>query len=538
AYSEAFYGHNGPPPINDANSNQQWVRLLRLALAPANQRTVGARFPDLRSPTVTYQGMANYLHEHLSNIKSEYLVLNTFLSSSQKPGEPFSSFFERVADLASRSGLPCQECRKQLIRHQAIRGTNSQVVRFSPLRNKWSVTELLTRAHEVELSSTASGMMLERDETVLAAGVQAEPVVGLTRFPVAVPVPPTASRHTIGALKAMFLKHGNPTVIRTDNATTFSSQAFEEFVKGSKIKHMFSPPHHPNSNPAECTMRLVGKAIKLSDQTRAVVNQALQQALQDYRDTPHPTTGAAPGTLMAGRDKSLSNKLGQIRSREWAWRKRQTNAKKPGPRVNLDLGQQVLIKNQARSSKFHPLFLPTPFKIIRKLREHTSCQWKGATVLTFEMSSVKGRISNLKGQITEKMNFIQANNKPDANEDRLWQQYSDVEDLAAKLANMYEDYILEATTEGEAKTFLREKEKAVTEVDSKIYVCGNLLMARPPRTSPSPSMSGTPSGPYIPTFRPISDMKPTPCLSSESSPPEMRVVWRNMSSLGGSGCLV
>lgn len=120
----------------------------------------------------------------------------------------------------------------------------------------------------------------------------------LTRFVAAVFVRSTSSENIIVGLCSKFPKYSIPSKLRTDNGAAISSHLFHSYVKEKNITHSFSPPHHPQSNPAECAMKLVGKAIKLSDQTPQGMEHALATVLADFRDTPHLATGVAPSKVM------------------------------------------------------------------------------------------------------------------------------------------------------------------------------------------------------------------------------------------------
>lgn len=127
----------------------------------------------------------------------------------------------------------------------------------------------------------------------------------LTRFLAAIFVKSQSAEHTITALRYVFKKHGTPAKLRTDNGTPFTSQTFAQYVKEINVEHSFSPPYHPQSNPAECAMKIVGKAIKLSDQTPAGMECALAMAIADYVDTPHPATGKSPTEAMTLRNGAM-----------------------------------------------------------------------------------------------------------------------------------------------------------------------------------------------------------------------------------------
>ena len=58
----------------------------------------------------------------------------------------------------------------------------------------------------------------------------------------AVVVPSSSSAVTIEALRIMFVKHGIPNSIVSDNGSSFTSSEFQNFCKMNGIKHYTSPP--------------------------------------------------------------------------------------------------------------------------------------------------------------------------------------------------------------------------------------------------------------------------------------------------------
>ncbi|MBJ7883194.1 hypothetical protein, partial [Gelidibacter salicanalis] len=61
-------------------------------------------------------------------------------------------------------------------------------------------------------------------------------------------------------------------------------------------------------------MKTVGKAIKLSDQTPRGMEQALELALADYRDTPHVITGLTPN---AATKLNLQAQIDKLKETDW-----------------------------------------------------------------------------------------------------------------------------------------------------------------------------------------------------------------------------
>ena len=117
----------------------------------------------------------------------------------------------------------------------------------------------------------------------------------LSRFPNAKVVCSTSAQHMLQALGAIYNNFGNPQEHKADNSPPFNSQEFKDFstARGISVKHSY--PYHPQGNEAECFMKPLGKAVKVAPDTNKPVQEAVDDLLIDYRSTPHPATGLAPG---------------------------------------------------------------------------------------------------------------------------------------------------------------------------------------------------------------------------------------------------
>lgn len=105
---------------------------------------------------------------------------------------------------------------------------------------------------------------------------------------------------------AMFCQVGLPQVVVSDNATCFTSEAFQRFLKANGIRHTTIAPGHPATNgQAENAVKTLKKAIKkqLGESPRSgeELERTLQNFLFEYRNTPHCTTGRAPAEAIMGR---------------------------------------------------------------------------------------------------------------------------------------------------------------------------------------------------------------------------------------------
>ncbi len=106
----------------------------------------------------------------------------------------------------------------------------------------------------------------------------------------------------MSALDDLFAIWGRPETIVSDNGPQFSSKSFADWCNAHSIAHLTSAPFHPASNgEAE---RLVGVFKQIMKRTVREENKskhlALREFLQQYRVTPHCTTGRIPAELMLG----------------------------------------------------------------------------------------------------------------------------------------------------------------------------------------------------------------------------------------------
>ena len=76
-------------------------------------------------------------------------------------------------------------------------------------------------------------------------------------------VPSTSSQSAIRVLRNLFVTHGIPEVIASDNGTGFTSDDFQKFCRINAINHSLIAPFHPSSNGrAEQTVRSTKTTLK------------------------------------------------------------------------------------------------------------------------------------------------------------------------------------------------------------------------------------------------------------------------------------
>ena len=113
-----------------------------------------------------------------------------------------------------------------------------------------------------DVSADLFGPMPKNDHVLLVRD-------NLSRFPAAEIVNSTAAKDVIPAMDKIYSDFGTPLSHKTDNGPPFNSEAFASFSSSNNIKHKRIPPLHPRSNEAECTMKPLGKAMKIAHHNKA-----------------------------------------------------------------------------------------------------------------------------------------------------------------------------------------------------------------------------------------------------------------------------
>ena len=108
----------------------------------------------------------------------------------------------------------------------------------------------------------------------------------------------TSTRATLELLEQEFAHFGYPHTLVTDNATTFTSDEFQEWCKERGITHLSGAPYHPATNGA--AERLVQSFKQSLRKSELHPKAALQEFLMQYRRTPLDT-GLSPSELLNGR---------------------------------------------------------------------------------------------------------------------------------------------------------------------------------------------------------------------------------------------
>nr|XP_034322535.1 uncharacterized protein K02A2.6-like [Crassostrea gigas] len=108
----------------------------------------------------------------------------------------------------------------------------------------------------------------------------------------------TTSAQTITCFKSLFVRHGIPTELFTDNGPQFSSYAFKKFATEWDFIHTTSSPRYPQSNgQAEICVQTVKNLLRKADESGGDI----YTSLMNYRASPIDGIGLSPSQLLMNR---------------------------------------------------------------------------------------------------------------------------------------------------------------------------------------------------------------------------------------------
>ena len=108
---------------------------------------------------------------------------------------------------------------------------------------------------------------------------------------------------TIAALRRIFSQHGLPEIVVSDNGTQYSSAQFNDFCQQHCIKHIFSPPYHPQSSGQAERFVDTFKHALLKARGEGTSEEVIQHFLFAYRTTTHKALSnhLSPAEALMGR---------------------------------------------------------------------------------------------------------------------------------------------------------------------------------------------------------------------------------------------
>jgi len=124
-----------------------------------------------------------------------------------------------------------------------------------------------------------------------------------SRFPFVLEFTRTTAAIVIPKINQIFAQFGYPIRLRSDNGPPFNSYEFADYLRNKGITHIKTIPASPSCNgQCENFNKVLTKVIRLAKLEQRAWRVVLEEALLNYRTTPHSTTGYAPASLMFNRN--------------------------------------------------------------------------------------------------------------------------------------------------------------------------------------------------------------------------------------------
>ncbi|XP_038060004.1 uncharacterized protein K02A2.6-like [Patiria miniata] len=187
----------------------------------------------------------------------------------------------------------------------------------------------------------------------------------------------TTSDRVIESLENVFVQHGLPLTLTSDNGPQFTSDKFEAYLSENGIKHRKVTPLHPAANgEVERQNRSLMKRIRIAHAEKKDWKKEVREYLFSYRTTPHNTTGVTPAEMMFKRKlrtrlpevEEMARQDEEIRDTD-ALRKernrRYIDKKRGAKERDLEEGDEVLVR-QSKQDKLSTPFSPEPYKVVAK----------------------------------------------------------------------------------------------------------------------------------------------------------------------------
>lgn len=115
-------------------------------------------------------------------------------------------------------------------------------------------------------------------------------------------IPPT-TQNIIKFLNEIFGRFGFPSVLKTDGASVFVSEKFNEYLARNNVKHHKTTGYNSRSNATvERFNGVINDAIIRARKTNRDVRCSIFDVVASYRRTPHSVTGSSPALLLLGRE--------------------------------------------------------------------------------------------------------------------------------------------------------------------------------------------------------------------------------------------
>ena len=227
----------------------------------------------------------------------------------------------------------------------------------------------------------------------------------LTKYPEAVLVNSTATKHNIPVMEEVFGRHGYPNKMITDNGAPWNgkeTQAMKQYLKWAGIDHQptFSAEDPEANGLAERFMQEIGNSWETAYVEGVDPISSLNSKLKMYRNTEHAVTKRKPAEWLFGRPirTRLPNRQLQTQreDEEGAAAKRRIVIRGEKEKIRRDakareevltVGDTVLLKKKCKR-KGYPRYDPLPYTLIDLIGRQAVIQ-RGSSILRRETNKIK-----------------------------------------------------------------------------------------------------------------------------------------------------
>ena len=185
----------------------------------------------------------------------------------------------------------------------------------------------------------------------------------------------TGAKAVIPHIDKIFATHGFPEQVKTDGGPPFNgseSHEYQQYMKWAGIKAIQISPDDPEANGlAENFIKVLQKIWHISKIEGKNPKQEIYKYLQQYRATPHSSTGRPPAEVLSGR--TYHTRLPefqepahdpQLRHQDAASKAKQKHYKDHKSNVrphNITTGDQVLLLQ--KPTKSNSRYDPDPYTV-------------------------------------------------------------------------------------------------------------------------------------------------------------------------------
>ena len=186
----------------------------------------------------------------------------------------------------------------------------------------------------------------------------------------------TISEKIVSMLSTIFVTHGLPVSLRTDNGPQFTSEHFTKYLEENGIEHRRTTPSWPQANgEIERQNRSILKRLRIAQTEGRNWKSEIDNFLVMYRRTPRSTTGVSPAELLFRRrirtklthlqEFSIEDEARDLDNDRKGKAKVYADCQRKARESEIREGDKVLLR-QKKENKLSTPYKQSPFTVIEK----------------------------------------------------------------------------------------------------------------------------------------------------------------------------